>query len=54
MPKASSILALSRRLRTYARDASSPRQRDDLRQAAALLAKLAQIVEDALTRAACA
>jgi hypothetical protein len=53
MPKATSILALSRRLRTYSKDAT-PRQRDDLKLASALLRNLAAIVEAALTRAACA
>jgi hypothetical protein len=52
MPKAAFVLQLSRRLRSYAKDAATPRQRDDLRMAAALLERLAHIAEGALGRAA--
>jgi hypothetical protein len=54
MAKATSILQLARRLRTHAKAAASPRLREDLNMAATLLERLAQIVEEALTRAACA
>jgi hypothetical protein len=51
MPKGTSILQLSRRLRTNAEYSESPRMRGDLRLASELLKRLAIIIEEALTRA---